>query len=301
MKKPLYYLDQYEKHRILEMHKTSTKKQYLTENKQQLNEWFWWVAGGTAVLSLGTSFYMNWKKGNGKEAFTEMTKACEATDASKAKLLNSATEHKDISKNLNDAFEVRDYAFWKYFSGSAPEGTTDEQKVKTNLAKIKSIPDYCAVAKNYKQIYGEDLGDRLKSEISSAVGDLIFGNEFVKYVMEPLQRAVDQTEKDQGNIKKNEKEVVVNKKDDEFSDDIKGTGGEETFDDSTSINWNTCAGEFKIGCKDLEYTNDVKRIQRCLGLTPSGKFGSKTESALQSQFGNKIIKDDEIALLCGDF
>ena len=101
MKKPLYYLDNYEKNRILEMHQTSTKKQYLTENKQQLNEWFWWVLGGAAVLSLGTSFYMNWKKGNGKEAFTQMTKACQAADASKAKLLNSASEHKTISKKLN--------------------------------------------------------------------------------------------------------------------------------------------------------------------------------------------------------
>ena len=37
MKKPLYYLDNYEKNRILEMHQTSTKKQYITENKKVLN------------------------------------------------------------------------------------------------------------------------------------------------------------------------------------------------------------------------------------------------------------------------
>ena len=304
MKKPLYYLDNYEKNRILEMHQTSTKKQYLTENKEQLNEWFWWVLGGAAVLSLGTSFYMNWKNGNGKEAFTQMTKACQATDAGKAKLLNSASEHKTISKNLNDAFEIVDLNQLKYFYGSGPEGTTDEEKVKSNLAKIKSIPDYCAVAKVFKQSYGTELGEELKSEIGSAVGDLAFGNEFIKYVMEPLQGAVNQTQKDEENAQPKKDEVV--KSDDEFRDsdneDKDGTGGRQESDsEDVGIKWTACMSEFKLGCKDLEYTNEVKKIQRCLGLKPSGKFGKKTESELQSQFGNKIIKDDEIALLCGDF
>jgi hypothetical protein len=310
MKKPLYYLDNYEKNRILEMHQTSTKKQYLTENKQQLNEWFWWVLGGAAVLSLGTSFYMNWKKGNGKEAFTQMTKACQATEAGKAKLLNSASEHKTISKNLNDAFEIVDINPLKYFSGSGPEGTTDEEKVKSNLAKIKSIPDYCAVAKVFKQSYGTELGEELKSEIGSAVGDLAFGNEFIKYVMEPLQGAVNQTQKDEENAQPKKNEDVKTddqpkKDEDEFQSNDKedkgGAGGQESDSEDVGIKWTTCMSEFKFGCKDLEYTNEVKKIQRCLGLDPSGKFGKKTESELQSQFGKKTINDDEIPLLCGDF
>ena len=39
MKKPLYYLDNYEKNRILEMHKTATKKQYITENPGSAKKW----------------------------------------------------------------------------------------------------------------------------------------------------------------------------------------------------------------------------------------------------------------------
>lgn len=311
MKKPLYYLDQYEKNRILEMHKSSTKKQYIFEQKKQLNEWFWWVLGGATVLSLGTSFYMNWKKGNGKEAFGQMTKACEAADSAKAKLLNSASEHKDIAKNLNAAFEIVDLNPLKWFGGSSPEGTTDEEKVKTNLAKIKSIPDYCAVAKVFKQNYGTELGEELKSEIGSAVGDLAFGNEFIKYVMEPLQGAVNQTQKDEENAQsKKEDNVKTNDDqtktdDDEFktdNDEFKQSGGgEESFDDEPGIKWTTCSTIFKLGCKDLEYTSEVKKIQRCLGLTPSGKFGKSTEKELLSQFGKSSINDDEIPLLCGDF
>lgn len=307
MKKPLYYLDQYERSRILEMHERSTKKQYLTENKQQLNEWFWWVLGGATVLSLGTSFYMNWKKGNGKETFSQMTKACEAADASKAKLLNSASEHKDIAKNLNAAFEIVDINPLKWFGGSGPEGTTDEEKVKSNLAKIKSIPDYCAVGKIYKQTYGQDLGERLKDEIGSAAGDLAFGNEFVKYVMEPLQPAVNQTQKDEEKKKPEDKieggggTDDEGQTDDEGKTDGGGSGDTEDFDNQPGIRWTTCSGLLKLGCKDLEYTNDVKRIQRCLGLKPSGKFGKKTETELLSQFGKSTINDDEIPLLCGDF
>ena len=215
----------------------------------------------------------------------------------------NTSEHKTISKNLNDAFEIVDLNPLKYFSGSGPEGTTDEEKVKSNLAKIKSIPDYCAVAKVFKQSYGTELGEELKSEIGSAVGDLAFGNEFIKYVMEPLQGAVNQTQKDEENAQSKKDEVV--KSDDEFQDsdneDKSGAGGQESDSEDVGIKWTTCMSEFKLGCKDLEYTNEVKKIQRCLGLDPSGKFGKKTESELQSQFGKKTINDDEISLLCGDF
>ena len=52
MKKPLYYLDLYEKQRILEMHKGATNRGYLKEEKKVLNELaplLWLLGIGAAV------------------------------------------------------------------------------------------------------------------------------------------------------------------------------------------------------------------------------------------------------------
>ena len=128
--------------------------------------------------------------------------------------------------------------------------------------------------------------------------------------MEPLQGAVNQTQKDEENAQPKKDEDVKTddqpkKDEDEFQSNDKedkgGAGGQESDSEDPGINWTTCMSEYKLGCKDLEYSNEVKKIQRCLGLEPSGKFGKKTESELQSQFGKKTINDDEIPLLCGDF
>ena len=294
MKKPLYYLDNYEKNRIHEIHKTATKKQYITENKKVLNEGFWLIALGVVGVGAAAGYvWKNWDSiiGNvGEAKFLSLNNACDNPEVDKQKTYNTPQQHVSYAKDFRKAF---DWGEWY----TAYKGT-DNDLVSATLRSLKSMADYCKVRKEFKKLYGKDLGAEMNNEI-----DLSFDS----IVMDPLSGAIKKSVEDgyeiEGHTVDNTKKDGETKKDDEFNIDGEkpGTGGEETFDDSTSINWTTCTSEFKVGCKDLEYTNEVKKIQRCLGLTPSGKFGAKTESELLSQFGKKTIKDDEIALLCGDF
>lgn len=295
MKKPLYYLDQHEKNRILEMHKSRTKKQYITENKNVLNEGFWLPFLGITAAVAGAGYvWKNWDSiiGNLTESkFLAINNACNNSEVDKQKTYNTSSQHVSFAKDFRKAF---DEGSW-YTLGYG----TDEALVSATLKSIKSLADYCKVRKEFKKLYGKDLGVEMNDEIDQS---------FDSIVMDALSGAIKKSVEDgmaiEGYSDNKEKTDDDGKSDDEFKQSGGGEGeneDEETFDDSSSINWVSCSREFKVGCKDLEYTNEVKRIQRCLGLTPSGKFGPKTESALLAQFGNKIIKDDEIALLCGDF
>jgi hypothetical protein len=296
MKKPLYYLDNYEKNRILEMHKTATKKQYITENKKVLNEGFWLIALGITGALAGAGYvWKNWNSiiGNvSEEKFLALNNACDNPEVDKQKTYNSSAQYTSFAKDINKAAHYKT----PWLLGLVDKGT-DDALLSSTLKSIKSLADYCKVRKEYKKLYNKDLGEEINGEV-----DL----QFDTIVMEPLSGAIKKSVEDGYEVvdnmtKKDEpkKEPKKEPKDDE--DKVNGGGDEDNFDDSTSIKWTTCSGEFKLGCKDLEYSSEVKKIQRCLGLEPSGKFGSKTESELLSQFGKKTINDDEIPLLCGNF
>lgn len=286
MKKPLYYLDNYEKKRILEMHQTATKKQYINENKQLLREFWWWVIGGAAVLGGGYALYNNWRKGSGKDTFNQLHAMCSKPEADKAKKYNTAAEHKQIANDLKKAF---DWGAW-YTAGFG----TDNDLVKSSLAKIKSIGDYCAVAKEFKSKYNLDLASELQGEITTS---------FKEYVMDPLESAVKKSGEDEENAKKNngggkddEGRDDEGRDDEDFSED-----GDKDSDKKDETVYKVCMNTFEFGCKDTDYTHEVKEIQKCLGLKETGKFDSKTRGELKSQFGKEKINSDEIPLLCGNF
>ena len=67
------------------------------------------------------------------------------------------------------------------------------------------------------------------------------------------------------------------------------------------ITYRNCSGNYSIGCKDLTYTDAVKKIQKCLGVKDTGYFGKKTERELESATSKKTIDRNGIRLLCGDF
>ena len=292
MKKPLYYLDNYEKDRILEMHKTSTNKQYLKEDKKVLKEGFWLTALGVVGAAAAVGYvWKNWDNiiGNvGEAKFLSLNNACDSPEVNEQKTYNTPQQHISYAKNLKKAF---DWGEWY----TAYKGT-DNDLLSGTLKSLKSLADYCKVKKEYKKLYGKDLGAEINDEVDVS---------FDSIVMDALAGAIKKSVEDGFEIEGHTTDDTKIETGNETDDDKFSGGGmdqEETiFDDSSSISWTPCMSEFKIGCNDPKYTNEVKRIQRCLGLTPSGKFGTKTESALLSQFGKKTIKDDEIALLCGDF
>jgi hypothetical protein len=285
MKKPLYYLDEYEKSRIIRLHENATKNQYLNTNIITegfiLPTFMWKALGVAAVAGAGVYFYNQWQQSSGKESFIKLGEFCNTQDLSKAPLMNSETELTKIAEDLRDAVEVVDVNVLKFFQGDSPEGTTDEEKIKTSLSKIKSIPDYCKLSKIYKTKYGEDLTNRLDSEVT-------YG--FAETIREPLSKAIEASSGKDGEIKKGVDYGTSTKKDED----------NKTSDDSGVI-YKNCSGEYGIGCKDLPYTDTIKKIQKCLGIDQTGKFDSKTESELLSTTGEKTIKREDISLLCGDF
>lgn len=296
MKNPLYYLDQYEKERILSLHESATKKQYLPENKELLREFLflpaavWWVLGGSAALGGGAYFYRKWTGSDGKSAYKLLHESCSKVDLSKAKGLNSDSDHKSIAKDLGDA--LREKTFYIF-------GSTNEEKVQASFERIKSIPDYCKVAKSYENQFSEDLYDGI-------VGDYwdTSASEFKKNIIDPLNKAVETTRKAEEDMEK--KQSGGGKPSDDLDDDLDPGSDEKSKSKSSSVSdyeqsYTTCMGDFKLGCKDLEYTSEVKQIQKCLGLKPTGKFDKETESVLKSSFGKTVINTDEIPLLCGNF
>ena len=300
MKKPLYYLDQYEKERILNLHENATKKQYISENKELLREFLflpaavWWIIGGSAAIGGGAYFYRQWTGSDGKSAYKLLHESCSKVDLSKAKGLNTDSEHKSIAKDIGEALREKTlYIF----------GGTNEEKVQASFERIKSIPDYCKVAKSYKSQFSEDLYDGI-------VGDYwdTSASEFKKNIIDPLSKAVETTKKAEEEAQKKQNgggdpDSSSDSGSDNSSDSGSDSGSDNSSDSGSDsgISYNTCMDEFKLGCKDLEYTSEVKQIQRCLGINTTGKFDKGTERALKSSFGKTVINVDEIPLLCGNF
>ncbi len=56
-----------------------------------------------------------------------------------------------------------------------------------------------------------------------------------------------------------------------------------------------CVGTYSKGCK----AEAIKKVQGCLGLTPDGKMGPRTVSAVNSKIGKSTFTDTDVANICG--
>ena len=176
--KKLYFLDEAEKKRILMLHESATKKQYLKESdsdvETEINEkvdmgqlvTYAWAGGlGGAALALLQS-------SNGSmNGVYKMFQACKATGMGKS----------TMSGGMLD--EIADSLF------TALDGMgTDENGIKTALSKIQTIPDLCAVSKRYAENHpGASLWNDLD-------GDIDNDSEWNAYVYRPLLNAVRKTQ-----------------------------------------------------------------------------------------------------------
>jgi hypothetical protein len=176
--KKLYFLNEEESKRILNLHKDATKKQYLSEQSlsdQELDETDWGsiatgaqvgaaagaVAGvgfgvvgaipgaliggaigmATAIFNGGTYSY---------EGVTRILQVCKSKEMGKP--LMSRQELSSIADGVNTAIDGMG---------------TDEDAIKSNLSKIKSIPDLCGLVTIYQTRHGESLFEALDDDIDS--------------------------------------------------------------------------------------------------------------------------------------
>ena len=162
----------------------------------------------------------------------------------------------------------------------------------TDLEKIKSIPDYCAVAKQYKNLYNVDM-------LSDIDGDFDLQSDWAEYIHKPLTKAVEYSNKmaksgsdeiSGWGDKTPERDPGSGDKDPEAEDD----------DDSDDLSYVACSGEFYKGCKDPISGGEIKRLQGCLGLEQTGKYDSKLDDIVQSELKKSKINSSDISSICGD-
>lgn len=268
-----------EKNRILEMHQKSTGRQYLNlikEEKQQLNEWIWWALGGAALIAGGIAAY-NWEGTEANKSVKALHESCKTSKLGKP--LQSGSELEKIATEIGEALRERTMGIFT---------STDEEKLKSALLKIKSIPDYCKVASEYELKYGEDMYEGID-------GDIDFG-DWDLYVRQPLTNAIKATQKANDDATKKGgggKEGADKEGTDEKGADEEGT----KTPDGNTIEYKSCSGTYKLGCKDVD-NNVVWQLQGCLGIKQTGKFGPNTESSLKEKTGNTSIDEREVWTLC---
>jgi hypothetical protein len=195
--KKLYFLNEEESKRILNLHKNATKKQYLSEQSlsdQELDETDWGsiatgaqvgaaagaVAGvgfgvvgaipgaliggaiglATAIFNGGTYSY---------EGVARILQVCKSNSKEMGKPLMSRQELSSIADGVNTAIEGMG---------------TDEDAIKSNLSKIKSIPDLCGLVTTYQTRHGESLFEALDDDIDSE-------SDWKNYVYLPLLDAYE--------------------------------------------------------------------------------------------------------------
>ena len=172
--KKLYYLDEEEKQRILNLHESSTRKQYLM-NEQSLGNMATYAAYAGAVAG-GPVAYAVISKINSymtRSAFIKtVTEAC-----SKGGTPTLGTGPlMDIAEKLNGLINTPNWP-----TGYA---TAESRKgIKAELTSIPSIPDLCGVEKEYKNLFQIGLLADLEREFR-------LDKNFQDTVQVPLAKAI---------------------------------------------------------------------------------------------------------------
>lgn len=254
--KKLYFLNEEEKERILNLHKDATKRQYLSEQSlsdQELDETDWGsiatgaqigavggavagvgfgvvgaipgaIIGGAigavnAILNGGTYSY---------EGVARILQVCKTNSKEIGTPIMSRQELNSIADGVNTAIEGMG---------------TDEDAIKSNLSKIKSIPDLCGVVTTYQTRHGESLFEALDDDIDSE-------SEWKNNVYLPLLDAYE-----------NSKEL-----------------GEKAAAATPSGTPSGTTDTKKSGVSNLQ--PKTKTIQTTLGVTPTGTMDQATIDAL---------------------
>lgn len=159
--KKLYFLNEEEKERILKLHENSTSRQYLSEADAGA------VLTGLALGGIGGAAlaYMN-SSGGSADGVKKLFGTCSQSGVGKSTMDGGTLD--GIASGVRAAI-----------SGWG----TDEDAIKTNLSKIQTIPDLCAVITRYAENYP---GSTLLGDLD---GDIDSDSEWNEYVYQPLLAA----------------------------------------------------------------------------------------------------------------
>jgi hypothetical protein len=244
------------------------------------------IIGGTIGIVAGLL-----TSGNSNEGAKKILEACNNTNEV-GPPTQSNQELKSIADQINDAVSEQTLGFT----------TTNEEGIKNAIDQIKTIPDLCEMAKIYQTRHGENLFDAID-------GDIDDEEEWKKYVFLPLLDAQERSEalgKNNKQYTKVEQNAIkcgwVNT---DGGPDVEGyknsewrcpktQGGQGGGGQRKTGTYKECKGTYTKGCKSTV----IGTVQACLGLVSDGKFGPKTQSALESKGFKNGFTDADVDKIC---
>jgi hypothetical protein len=154
---------------------------------------------------------------------------------------------------------------------------TDEDAIKNAISSCDTFPDFCRMSEIYLDNYNESLVDALD-------GDFDFPGDWQEYIYTPLKQVMKRTK-------------VIDETKLSASTTTDGgdtTGGGEVVPVPSVGKYKACEGTYTQGC----YSDAIKQIQTCLDLVPDGKYGPKTQAALEGAGFGSGFKDSDVDKIC---
>ena len=221
------------------------------------------LVGGVIGLGLAPLIYWLVTKDTGSNKVKKMFEMCSTDSAKIAKLPRKLTDNdfRSMTDDIEDAIVNDSYGF---------QGGTDEEKLFGTFKKLESgtASDFCGLVKYYNSHSDRgDLFDDLDSDIDSE-------SEW-KQIYRPIRNCVEDSLL---TIKNEQKGGGIIKK---------GSG-------KVKSSYRPCKGTYTKGCK----ADAIIQIQGCLSLVPDGKFGVKTQAALESKGYKNGFTDADITKIC---
>ena len=278
--------------RALLMMKYDSKKT-LTENVQEVNEQSTDMGlttgsalGGAAAGAAATAGTMAWAGAplgpvgigigavvgavaGGVMGYMNQTGTRENT----LKIIESCKSGVGLPMMSEDAIKSVGTTIYKAIEGIG----TDEEAISDAFGDLKTFPDFCKLAEIYENNYGESLADALD-------GDFDFPSDWLDYVYTPLRRVLERT-----------KVIDETKLSASTTNDGGDTTGSGEITPSPSLGkYKVCEGTYTQGC----YSEKIKEVQTCLGLVSDGKYGPKTQAALDVAGFGGGFKDSDVDKIC---
>lgn len=221
------------------------------------------IVGGAAAVAVLPLVYWLVTKDTGANKVKKMFEMCSSEAAKIAKLPRKMqdTELRSITDDIEDAIINDTFGF---------QGGTDEEKLFGAFKKLEAgtASDFCALVQYYNRNSDSgDLFDDLDSDIDAE-------SEW-KQIYRPIRNCVEDS--------------LLGLQDEGKKEDGKKEGGKVT-----GGGYKPCSGTYSKGCK----SDVIAKVQGCLGLVTDGKFGPKTQAALQAK-GFTTFTDAEVDKICG--
>jgi hypothetical protein len=151
---------------------------------------------------------------------------------------------------------------------------TNEEGIRSALEDLRTFPDFCKMTQVYEQNYGESFGAALDD-------DFDLPSDWTDYVYTPIRKIVERTK------------VIEDAKLSADTATDTTTDGEVVTAPAIG-NYKPCSGTYTQGC----FSEKIREVQTCLGLVPDGKYGPKTQSALDGVGFGGGFKDSDVSKIC---